>query len=62
MGEIVIGNGKITAEGVTIEVAMLSAGEYPDAFLYLYNGKPVPMTAVIGKEMIIEALRVASGG
>ncbi|MCL2890502.1 MAG: hypothetical protein FWF40_01260 [Methanomassiliicoccaceae archaeon] len=51
----------ITA-GITIEDAMISLGKHPDAFLFLIDGKPVPMTTVLDNEMSVEALRVASGG
>ncbi|MDR2866367.1 MAG: hypothetical protein LBV13_03070 [Methanomassiliicoccaceae archaeon] len=60
---IVIKKEKVECdEGITIEGAMLSAGKHPDAFLFLLDGRPLPMTTVLTKGMIIEALRVASGG
>ncbi|MDR0778676.1 MAG: hypothetical protein LBE48_04490 [Methanomassiliicoccaceae archaeon] len=59
---IIIGKGTINADdGMTIEKAMISAGEHPDAFIFLLGGRPIPMTSVLN-EMKIEALRVASGG
>ena len=60
---ILIEGKKMNADnGVTIEKAMISAGRYPDAFLFLSNGKPIPMTTVLRDGDVIEALRVASGG
>jgi len=50
------------SEGVTIEDAILSAGKHPDSFLFLSNGRPVPMTTVMTDGDEIEAVRVASGG
>lgn len=59
----VIFNG--TAEeadpGMTIEDFVRSTGRHPDAFIYLVNGIPVPMTSVIGDD-VIDAIRIASGG
>jgi sulfur carrier protein len=49
------------ADGITIEKAVILAGKHPDAFIFLLNGRPVPMTTVL-ENMTIEALRVASGG
>jgi len=51
----------IVAE-ITIEDAMISCGKHPDAFLFLINGRPVPMTTILEDEVSVEALRVASGG
>ena len=63
MKEIIIGNERMAVNGnVTIEEAMLSFGRYPDAFLYLLDGRPIPMTTPITDGMSVEALRVASGG
>ena len=50
------------SEKITIEDAMISSGKHPDAFLFLINGRPVPMTTVLDDEVSVEALRVASGG
>jgi len=63
MAEIVIGNERLTVrENESIERTMLSSGKYPDAFLYLLNGRPVPMTMIPEDDSVIEAVRVASGG
>ena len=60
---IIIGKEKLDVDpGITIEDAMISIGKHPDAFLFLFNGKPVPMTTVLEDGMSVEALRVASGG
>jgi hypothetical protein len=57
--------GKETIEviiGDTIEKTVSGSGRLPDTFLYILNGKPVPMTTVIKDGDIIKALRIASGG
>ncbi|MDR0335026.1 MAG: hypothetical protein LBH69_03985 [Methanomassiliicoccaceae archaeon] len=60
---IIFGAEKLLAEsGVTIEAAMISAGRFPDAFIFFSNGRPVPMTAVLKDGDVIETVRVASGG
>jgi len=60
---IILDREKMSADnGVTIESAMVSAGRHPDAFLFLRNGRPIPMTTVLTDGDIIEAVRVASGG
>ncbi len=48
--------------GATIESAMRSLDLYPDSFLYLLNGMPIPMDTSIEDGMAIKALKVASGG
>jgi sulfur carrier protein len=63
MAEIVVADERIVIkENDTIERTMISAGKHPDAFLYLLNGRPIPMTTVPENDSIIEAVRVASGG
>ena len=60
---IIFGTKKIdVVNGVTIEKAMISAGLFPDAFLFLSDGRPIPMTTVLDDGDSVEALRVASGG
>jgi|GEM_PF-461171 len=57
--------GKETVEAVigdTIEKNILASGRLPDTFLYILNGNPVPMTAVVKKDDEIKAVRIASGG
>jgi len=48
--------------GDTIEKNVLSFGRLPDTFLYILNGKPVPMTTVVKEGDEIKAVRIASGG
>ncbi|MCL2711843.1 MAG: hypothetical protein FWD37_01005 [Methanomassiliicoccaceae archaeon] len=58
-----IGNRELKISApITIEDAVLSVNEHPDAFLYLLNGRPVPMTTLFEDKMTVDALRVASGG
>jgi len=60
---LIIGKEIINAEeGLTIEKAIVSAGKHPDAFLYLFDGRPIPMTTVLDDGMKIDVIRVASGG
>jgi len=60
---LVFGNERIDVNaGVTIEETMISLGKHPDAFLFLLNGKPIPVTTVLENDFIVDALRVASGG
>ena len=49
-------------DGITIENAVISSGEHPDAFLFLIDGRPIPITTVPNDGDVIEAIRVASGG
>lgn len=53
---------KEVAVGESIETAMNSVKRFPDAYLFLKDGKPVPMTTVIIDGDVIEAVRIASGG
>lgn len=55
------GKESLKAEG-TIESAVLAAGKNPDSFLFLVDGKPVPMDSVLHDDIVVEAIRVASGG
>ena len=48
--------------GETVEVLMRRSGVIPDAYLFLVNGKPVPMDTPIEDGMNIRAIKVASGG
>jgi len=60
---IVFGKERISVDsGVTIEKAISSLGKFPDTFLYIFSGNPVPMTTVIEDGAEIEAVRIASGG
>ncbi len=63
MGMIVLSGKEIQAEsGTTIQQAISANGYHPDAYLYLIDGKPVPMDTVITDDMTVKAVRVASGG
>jgi len=54
-GEVREGNGRI-------DELMQSWGYYPDSFLYLMGGTPVPSDTVVTDGDQVEAIRVASGG
>ena len=45
-----------------IDELMSSWGFYPDSYLYMMNGNPVPSDTEINGEDKVEAIRVASGG
>ena len=63
MAIIIIGNERIPVEtGITIEKALIGMKKHPDAYIFLLQGKPVPMTAAVERGMEIEAVLVASGG
>ena len=49
-------------EGSTIQEAVSSAGEHPDAFIFMIGGRPVPMDTVPPEDSEVRAMRVASGG
>ena len=60
---IIIGGDRIEAEpGRTVADAFSSSRRYPDAYLFLIEGTPVPMDTVLEDGMSVKALRVASGG
>lgn len=48
--------------GATIFDAVRSLGHAPDAFIFMINGKPVPMDTKIDDGALIKAVKVASGG
>ncbi|MDR2846463.1 MAG: MoaD/ThiS family protein [Candidatus Methanoplasma sp.] len=57
--------GKETFEvtaGKTIESAVAEIGGYPDTFIFIVNGKPVPMDTPIEDGIVVKAVKVASGG
>ncbi len=63
MGMIQIsGQEHQVAEGKTVQQAVSDLGFHPDSFLYLVDGRPVPMDTVITDSMTVRAMRVASGG
>jgi len=63
-------NAKITiggkehdiACGPTICDAMRSLGLAPDAFIFMIDGRPVPMDTQVADGMSVKAVKVASGG
>jgi sulfur carrier protein len=63
MGVIqVSGKDNEVRNGQTIQQAVSELGLHPDSYLYLVDGKPVPMDTVIADGMVVKAMRVASGG
>ena len=52
---------QVTA-GRTIQRAVSDLGLHPDSFLYLVDGRPVPLDTVVAEGMAVRAVRVASGG
>lgn len=47
---------------VSIGDAVRSLGLMPDAFVFIMNGRPVPMDTPIADGTTINAIKVASGG
>lgn len=63
MASIRFGKEEVGVEaGRTIADALSSMGRFPDTFIFLMEGRPVPMTSVISDDDEIEAVRIASGG
>ncbi len=58
----VMGRRLPVVEGQTIEEAVSAAGMHPDAFLFILDGRPVPMDTVPPEGAVVRAIRVASGG
>lgn len=48
--------------GLSIEENIRNAGLLPDAYLYLVDGRPVPMDTPVEDRMSVRAMKVASGG
>ncbi len=48
--------------GETVEAVMRRNGYVPDAFLYVVDGRPVPMDTPVEDGMAVRAMKVASGG
>ena len=62
-GTVELNGNVIEAEAEeTIESLMRRSGAVPDAFLFLVNGKPVPMDTPVTDGMNVRAIKVASGG
>ncbi len=51
-----------TKNGLSIEENIRNAGMLPDAYLYLMDGRPIPMDTKVEDSMQIRAVKVASGG
>jgi sulfur carrier protein len=63
MGVILVSGKELQAkDGSTIESAISENGLHPDSYLYLVDGRPVPMDTVVSEGMTVKAMRVASGG
>ena len=63
MGMIIISGKELPAEpGRTIQQVISDNGYHPDSYLYMVDGRPVPMDTVITDPMKVTAVRVASGG
>lgn len=52
---------EVRSEG-TIQSAMVALDRMPDSFLFLLDGRPVPMDTPIRDGMSVKAVKVASGG
>ena len=48
--------------GITLAEAAAACGIRPDAYIFLVDGKPVPMDVLVPEEGEVRAVRVASGG
>jgi sulfur carrier protein len=46
----------------TIEKKVLELGKNPDTYIFLIEGRPVPVDTEPKPEAYVQALRVASGG
>ena len=63
MASITFGKDKVkTDAGKTVETAVRGLGRFPDTFIFILNGTPVPMTHVISENDDVEAVKIASGG
>jgi sulfur carrier protein len=63
-------NAKISINGTEYDItcgqmmcdAVRSLGYAPDAFIFMIEGRPVPMDTLIADGVSIKAIKVASGG
>ncbi len=64
MSATVTVQGKVldAEKGETVEAVMRRNGYVPDAFLYVVDGRPVPMDKPVEDGMAVRAMKVASGG
>lgn len=61
MARIRVGDSEVQGEG-RIDEIMKSAGQNPDAYLFIMEGVPVPDDTEISGDEFVDAIRVASGG
>lgn len=61
MAHVTVGGKDYEGNG-RIDSLMQSWGFYPDSYLYIMEGVPVPSDTVIGDDEKVDAVRVASGG
>ena len=59
MATIRIDDTEYRFEGILLDF-LLSIGKNPDSYLYICNGKPIPVDSE--PETDVEAIKVASGG
>ena len=61
MAHVKVGSETLEGEG-RIDSILQSNGFYPDSFLYIMDGRPVPSDTEISDSQAVEAIKVASGG
>jgi sulfur carrier protein ThiS len=61
MAHVTVGGKDYEGNG-RIDSLMQSWGFYPDSYLYIMEGVPVPSDTVISDDERVDAVRVASGG
>ena len=61
MAHVTVGGKDYKGNG-RIDSLMQSWGFYPDSYLYIMEGVPVPSDTVISDDEKVDAVRVASGG
>ena len=59
MTRVRIDGEELEFEGILLDF-LISAGKNPDSYLYICNGKPIPVDSE--PETDVEAIKVASGG
>ena len=59
---LVAGNSIEAVPGKTIEENVRTAGLLPDTYLFIVDGRPVPMDTPVEDTMTVKAVKVASGG
>ena len=61
MAHVTVGGKDYEGNG-RIDSLMQSWGFYPDSYLYIMEGVPVPSDTVISDDEKVDAIRVALGG